>query len=38
MEDSRAGIAAGLAAGCQVVSLVKGLGVPYLADISQIMM
>jgi len=38
VEDSRAGIAAGLAAGCQVVSLVEGLGVPYMLDISQIMM
>ena len=37
VEDSAAGVAAGLAAGCQVVSLVAGMGVPYLADISQIM-
>ena len=37
VEDSAAGVAAGLAAGCQVVSLVEGMGVPYLADLSQIM-
>ena len=37
VEDSAAGVAAGLAAGCQVVSLVAGMGVPHLADISQIM-
>lgn len=37
VEDSTAGVAAGLAAGCQVVSLVKGMGVPHLADIRRIM-
>ena len=37
VEDSAAGVAAGLAAGCQVVSLVEGLGVPHLVKISDIM-
>lgn len=37
VEDSAAGVAAGLAAGCQVVSLVEGLGVPHLVKLSDIM-
>lgn len=37
VEDSAIGVKAGLAAGCQVVSLVEGLGVPHIADLSQIM-
>lgn len=36
IEDSAAGIAAGLAAGCQVVSLVAGLGVPHLTDLANL--
>ena len=36
VEDSAAGIAAGLAAGCRVVSLVGGLGVPYLAELARL--
>jgi HAD superfamily hydrolase (TIGR01509 family) len=37
VEDSAAGVAAGLAAGCQVVSLMPGLGVPYLADLTMVL-
>ena len=37
VEDSATGVAAGLAAGCQVVGLVPGLGVPYLADLALIL-
>lgn len=35
VEDSATGVAAGLAAGCRVVSLVPGLGVPHLADLAE---
>lgn len=34
VEDSATGVAAGLAAGCRVVSLVPGLGVPHLPDLA----
>jgi beta-phosphoglucomutase-like phosphatase (HAD superfamily) len=34
VEDSATGVAAGLAAGCRVVSLVPGLGVPFLPDLA----
>jgi beta-phosphoglucomutase-like phosphatase (HAD superfamily) len=37
VEDSATGVAAGLAAGCHVVSLVPGLGVPHLPDLAQLM-
>lgn len=37
VEDSAAGVAAGLAAGCQVVGLLPGLGVPYLADLAMVL-
>lgn len=36
VEDSGAGVAAGLAAGCQVVSLVAGLGVPHLERLEHL--
>jgi len=36
VEDSGAGVAAGLAAGCQVVSLVAGLGVPHLEGLERL--
>lgn len=36
VEDSATGVAAGLAAGCRVVSLVAGLGVPHLAELSEL--
>lgn len=34
VEDSATGVAAGMAAGCQVVSLVPGLGVAHLPDLA----
>lgn len=37
VEDSATGVAAGLAAGCQVISLVPGLGVPYLPDLGKVL-
>lgn len=37
VEDSAAGVAAGLAAGCRVVSLVPGLGVPHLPDLAALL-
>ncbi len=37
VEDSATGVAAGLAAGCRVVSLVPGLGVPHLPDLSALL-
>lgn len=37
VEDSATGVAAGLAAGCQVISLVPGLGVPYLPCLGRIL-
>jgi len=37
VEDSGPGIAAGLAAGCEVVSLVEGLGVPHLRDFATLL-
>jgi HAD superfamily hydrolase (TIGR01509 family) len=36
VEDSATGVAAGVAAGCAVVSLMPGLGVPYLADLAAL--
>ncbi len=36
VEDSATGVAAGLAAGCGVVSLVPGLGVPHLPDLAEL--
>jgi HAD superfamily hydrolase (TIGR01509 family) len=36
VEDSATGVAAGLAAGCRVVSLVPGLGVPHLPDLAEL--
>ena len=36
VEDSATGVAAGLAAGCRVVSLVPGLGVPHLAELAEL--
>ena len=36
VEDSATGVAAGLAAGCRVVSLVPGLGVPHLAELANL--
>jgi HAD superfamily hydrolase (TIGR01509 family) len=36
LEDSATGVAAGLAAGCRVVSLVPGLGVPHLPDLADL--
>ncbi|MBS7791196.1 HAD-IA family hydrolase [Roseococcus sp. SDR] len=36
VEDSATGVAAGLAAGCQVVSLVPDLGVPHLEDMARL--
>jgi len=37
VEDSATGVAAGLAAGCQVVSLVPGLGVPHLPELANLL-
>ncbi|UPY37113.1 HAD-IA family hydrolase [Sediminicoccus sp. KRV36] len=37
VEDSPAGVAAGLAAGCRVVSLVPGMNVPFLAEFSRLL-
>jgi len=37
VEDSAPGVAAGLAAGCRVVSLVPGMGVPHLADLAGLL-
>ncbi|MEI6162183.1 MAG: HAD family phosphatase [Roseococcus sp.] len=37
VEDSATGVAAGLAAGCRVVSLVPGLDVPHLPDMAQLL-
>lgn len=37
VEDSLPGITAGLAAGCQVVSLHPGLGVPHLVDLARVL-
>lgn len=37
IEDSAAGVAAGLSAGCLVVSLVAGLGVPYLRELPSLL-
>jgi HAD superfamily hydrolase (TIGR01509 family) len=37
VEDSATGVAAGLAAGCRVVSLVPGLGVPHLPDLAGLL-
>ena len=37
VEDSATGIAAGLAAGCQVVSLVAGLGVQHCDDLARLL-
>ena len=37
VEDSATGVAAGLAAGCRVVSLMPGLGVPYLEDLAGLL-
>lgn len=37
VEDSAPGVAAGLAAGCRVISLVPGMGVPHLADLAALL-
>lgn len=37
VEDSATGVAAGQAAGCQVISLMPGLGVPYLTDLGNLL-
>lgn len=37
VEDSATGVTAGLAAGCRVVSLVPGLGVPHLPDLAALL-
>ena len=37
VEDSAPGVAAGLAAGCRVVSLTPGLGVPYLPHLAALL-
>lgn len=37
VEDSAPGVAAGLAAGCRVVSLVPGMGVPHLAELAGLL-
>lgn len=36
VEDSAAGIAAGMAAGCRVVSVVPGMNVPHLAELAAL--
>lgn len=37
VEDSATGVTAGLAAGCQVLSLVPGLGVPHVTELAALL-